>query len=275
MKISASRHAQKSIFAHPSKSWKKLLKKASDSAITQSVEEILISQKPPHAREWKFAGLALNELSIRLWGKQHKRELNDLRKKVMVYSQKCVSDTNYSLETAGIIDSVTNRIFHPYAYSEEAKAILDKWYRSSVSKSFEEFLTDGAKKVLKQQSITYLTAKEREAYRVTFETDHIKIGDSIPPDGRYMFVLGGNKTALFAGKKEKGRFHHTSFFKGAPVLCAGQIIVKDGKIDYARLKSGHYKPTPEHGEIFRKFLQQEENLGYEKASYLTILPHDN
>jgi len=42
-----------------------------------------------------------------------------------------------------------------------------------------------------------------------------------------------------------GYFHHSSFLAGEPVECAGEIIIKKGKIVYLNRKSGHYIPGPD------------------------------
>lgn len=40
-----------------------------------------------------------------------------------------------------------------------------------------------------------------------------------------------------------GQFHHSSFMSGKPVLCAGEVVVRNGRLTYINIASGHYKPT--------------------------------
>lgn len=51
-----------------------------------------------------------------------------------------------------------------------------------------------------------------------------------------------------------GEFHHSSFFAGKPVACAGEMKVSHGVLKRISNKSGHYKPTAAH------FLQALERL---------------
>ncbi|MBV9492084.1 MAG: hypothetical protein JO069_20505 [Verrucomicrobia bacterium] len=42
-----------------------------------------------------------------------------------------------------------------------------------------------------------------------------------------------------------GRFHHTSFLRGGPTRCAGQMQVSKGTIQWVSNETGHYKTPPE------------------------------
>jgi hypothetical protein len=44
---------------------------------------------------------------------------------------------------------------------------------------------------------------------------------------------------------QPGIFNHSSFLGGGSVICAGEIIIIDGKITFINNRSGHYKPPDE------------------------------
>lgn len=58
---------------------------------------------------------------------------------------------------------------------------------------------------------------------------------------KWIFVvdLGGR---MYLGRKRKGRFHHSSFVAGAPVVAAGKIVIKLGRVLAIEPHSGHFKP---------------------------------
>ncbi|WP_205876622.1 hypothetical protein [Mycobacterium camsae] len=41
----------------------------------------------------------------------------------------------------------------------------------------------------------------------------------------------------------RGLFHHSSFFGGEDVAAAGELVVRDGKIELVPDHSGHYAPV--------------------------------
>jgi hypothetical protein len=43
---------------------------------------------------------------------------------------------------------------------------------------------------------------------------------------------------------EKDRVHHSSLLAGEPVLCAGELIVFQGRLALINNQSGHYRPPP-------------------------------
>lgn len=269
---------------NPAKAWNREFKKIDDKKIVAMLEQMINAPENHEDVAWTFAGFALSELSIRKWGKKHPRTLEALKQAIAEHSKQCFISFNYTFEAAGIVDPLSKnqgkiKIVHPYAYSEVAKKIISEWESSKTHLSLEDYIASHVKKkdkhYLKQHKITYLSPKEHDQYRVTFEDNRVKIGEQTPSDGRYMFVLGGDTPTLMAGVKIKGEFHHSSFFAGAPVICAGQFEIEDGKIVSSRLKSGHYRPIAEHGEAFRQFLARPENLGPIEAANLVIKPHDN
>lgn len=267
------------------KAWNRHFKKVSDDTLVAVIKKILQAPENYNSTAWKFAGVALNELVIRPWGKKHEEKLYDMRDALIAISKLCFSAQSYSLETAGIHATTLNsrakknKIIHPYAYSKTALKVIQAWHDSRTTKSLEAYIASSVtkkdKRALQRRKVTYLSPKELDAYQVTFTEDLLKIGGQTPENGWYIFVLGGKKTTLLAGVKRKGLFHHTSFLGGEPLTCTGEFRIKDGKISRILLRSGHYRPTEEHGEFFRLYLEREENLGPTYTSRLEIEPYQN
>lgn len=57
-----------------------------------------------------------------------------------------------------------------------------------------------------------------------------------------IFVVDLQKN-LYIHKHVEGKYHHSTFLSGAPVLAAGEIAVEDGMVHVITAKSGHYMPT--------------------------------
>jgi hypothetical protein len=69
----------------------------------------------------------------------------------------------------------------------------------------------------------------------------------------------------FIAPKERGVFHHSSFFSGQPLAFAGLCDVRDGKIQTVFVYSGHYNPT----EIERdSFIHQFNTARLVQATFL-------
>ncbi|WP_419419921.1 hypothetical protein ACNVED_01035 [Legionella sp. D16C41] len=76
-------------------------------------------------------------------------------------------------------------------------------------------------------------------------------------DGYCIFVLSANLQLYASDPKTvlNKNFHHSSFFQGRPVACAGAIKVNNGKIIEINLLSGHYKPNRKHLLTFLNLLE--------------------
>lgn len=72
-------------------------------------------------------------------------------------------------------------------------------------------------------------------------------------NGWACFVLSAQHV-LYAGVHMGGQFHHSSFLSGAPVLAAGMIKVKNGRIVAIHEKNGHYQAQSLHLETFLRWL---------------------
>ena len=58
----------------------------------------------------------------------------------------------------------------------------------------------------------------------------------------YALDLDGQLYISFDG--QRGRIHHSTFLAGAPVACAGEMIIFDGRVFALNNQSGHYQPPP-------------------------------
>jgi hypothetical protein len=73
---------------------------------------------------------------------------------------------------------------------------------------------------------------------------------------KWIFVvdLGGR---MYLGRKRKGRFHHSSFVAGAPVVAAGKIVIKLGRVLAIEPHSGHFKPKLASLSALRGLLERQ------------------
>jgi RHS repeat-associated protein len=107
------------------------------------------------------------------------------------------------------------------------------------------------------QQVKYLTAAERQAYRLTirdglvydasgnlFDTGSASTVHS--GAGRAIFVMDSQGNIYASLHQEVGEFHHSSLLAGQPVAGAGEIEVSNGVVNGLTRKSGHYRPGPEH-----------------------------
>merc|ERR1712232_1198992 len=72
----------------------------------------------------------------------------------------------------------------------------------------------------------------------------------------------GLKGHLYMNEKQRGRFHHSSFLAGTPVMAAGYAEVDQGFITTLLPFSGHYRPKTED---FYEFVRQLRSQGLPEA----------
>ncbi|MBM3207723.1 MAG: hypothetical protein FJZ57_03850 [Chlamydiae bacterium] len=148
----------------------------------------------------------------------------------------------------------------------EINDLLKIWARSSSSCSFEAFLykfkaDQGVSKV------RYLNPVERVEYAVDFVDGKIyKNGHPFHTD--FVRSEKSNHSAIYAilpdekmyiGPYITGKFHHSSFNSGQPVLGAGEIITKStGEIKSISSKSGHFKPCAKQLLETLKYLEEKK-----------------
>jgi hypothetical protein len=77
--------------------------------------------------------------------------------------------------------------------------------------------------------------------------------DSETGDGE--MIVMDRLGSMFIAPKERGIFHHSSFFSGKPVAFAALCFIEDGKIQELLRYSGHYSPSEQEESSFTKQLQ--------------------
>ncbi|MAK90120.1 MAG: hypothetical protein CMI13_02635 [Oleibacter sp.] len=103
--------------------------------------------------------------------------------------------------------------------------------------------------------VEYLTEQSREAYCVwfsgglarhnnneLFHTGNLYSSNAGDGWGIYVVDFFGN---FYVGSHRINKFHHSSFFSGAPVLAGGEIAIHSGKVVGLTNKTGHYKARAE------------------------------
>lgn len=165
-----------------------------------------------------------------------------------------------------------------HIYGHAVRRVYARWLRSPTNLDWPEYLAthtnrEEKRRLLRYNNVVYLTKEEADEFTVHYDTRQGLVIDKQGRPfigGRYMFVLDQAGERLYIGKKERGRFHHTSFVAGAPVQCAGFIQFNRGRITMLRLHSGHYKPGKEHAILVRNFLSRPDWLGPKEASKVKI-----
>ncbi|XP_022731676.1 IQ domain-containing protein IQM1-like [Durio zibethinus] len=157
-----------------------------------------------------------------------------------------------------------------HRYGHNLHLYYDVWFSSESTQPFFYWLDVGdgkevnldkcPRKKLQQQSITYLGPKEREEYEVIVDNGKLIFRRSGSPvdtigESKWIFVLSTTR-ALYVGKKEKGKFQHSSFLSGGATTAAGRLVARDGVLEAIWPYSGHYHPTEENFMEFISFLEE-------------------
>lgn len=141
---------------------------------------------------------------------------------------------------------------HPYG-EDVASEYFPMWRDNPrINCNFEDWLMLRPEDRRPDSSVRYLDETQRAAYQVDIidgfimqkgaplNTQTIK---SKKAEGYAIYVISPDYK-MYVGPYELGRFHHSSFLSGAPVIGAGEIQTDEhGKILMISSKSGHYKPT--------------------------------
>ncbi|KAL1369425.1 IQ domain-containing protein IQM3-like isoform X2 [Arachis hypogaea] len=111
---------------------------------------------------------------------------------------------------------------------------------------------------LRKQCIKYLGPQEREHYEYIVcdgQIIHKQTGDFLhtyedTEVAKWIFVMSTSKK-LYAGKKKKGLFHHSSFLAGGATVAAGRLEVENGflKIRKPNEDSDMYEDKPIESEV--------------------------
>ncbi|KAG6421080.1 hypothetical protein SASPL_117629 [Salvia splendens] len=136
---------------------------------------------------------------------------------------------------------------------------IDPRHRLDVGDGKEINLDKCPRINLQRQCIKYLGPKERESFEVVIEDGKLvykESGDlvSTVEGSKWIFVLSTMRT-LYIGRKQKGRFQHSSFLAGGAITAAGRLVAQNGLLEAIWPYSGHYLPTEENFQEFISFLQ--------------------
>ncbi|KAH9617584.1 hypothetical protein KSS87_015264 [Heliosperma pusillum] len=159
-----------------------------------------------------------------------------------------------------------------HRYGHNLHKYYDEWSKDNSGQPFFYWLDVGdgkdldleecSRSKLRKQLIKYLGPQEREEYEYIIVEGKIirKLTGEVlntvkASEGtKWIFVMSTCKK-LYAGEKQKGKFHHSSFLAGGATLAAGRMIVEDGTLKSISAYSGHYRPTDERLDSFLAFLK--------------------
>ncbi|KAF5725521.1 hypothetical protein HS088_TW23G00244 [Tripterygium wilfordii] len=175
-----------------------------------------------------------------------------------------------------------------HRYGHNLHCYYDKWLQCQSREPFFYWLDIGGGKEtnldkcprvrLQQQCIKYLGPMERKAYEVIVEDGKFlykQTGEFLHTtgDAKWIFVLSTSKI-LYAGKKKKGTFQHSSFLAGGATIAAGRLVVENGILKAVWPHSGHYRPAEENFREFISFLK-ENNLDLTDVQMTSIDEEDS
>ncbi|KAK2454809.1 IQ domain-containing protein IQM1 [Trifolium repens] len=160
-----------------------------------------------------------------------------------------------------------------HRYGHNLHYYYEEWCKTDSGQPFFYWLDLGNGKTLdldrcsrsklRKQCIKYLGPQERDNYEyIVCEGKLInnQSGDFLhtkndSENAKWIFVMSTSKK-LYAGKKKKGLFHHSSFLAGGATLAAGRLEAEDGILKSISAYSGHYRPTDETLETFLSYLRE-------------------
>jgi hypothetical protein len=100
--------------------------------------------------------------------------------------------------------------------------------------------------------VDYLVGSQRKSYELEISlgvfNQNKKLFDTkdnrthFSGKGWAIYVVSPEGT-WYAGSHIIGKFHHSSFLSGRPILSAGELQVENGVLTKITAKSGHYKPS--------------------------------
>lgn len=151
---------------------------------------------------------------------------------------------------------------HPYG--ADIADYYDSWKISKTHLNFEDFMALKPDHLKPASGVGYLNEAERKLFEIKIRDGKIfnssgPIDTSkIPSDKKEasaIYVISCD-LKMYVGPYLVGKFHHSSFLAGAPVLGAGEIqTAPDGTILSISSKSGHYKPSNEQIHSLSNFLK--------------------
>lgn len=154
----------------------------------------------------------------------------------------------YQLET---LDTQSHRPKPVYA------KYFEKWSKSNSYLDFFPWLEENLKNVDEPRKINFYSDTERKRDVLELKNNQIFYHGNpldtsqapLPPKGAKQKNPGAyayaqdTSGAIYVAPHYVGYHHHSSFTAGKPVICAGMIVAKNGKITSIDNASGHYKPN--------------------------------
>jgi hypothetical protein len=125
------------------------------------------------------------------------------------------------------------------------------WLASATTKNLFAWIKDNEeiKNLDKIEKVIYLSPDRLEQFQIIMHHDQAYYVASGKPvvEGKYLYAFSFTHE-LYIGEENNFQnqfeaFHHSSFFAGKPLLCAGEIIFKEGKAIHISNYSGHYIPS--------------------------------
>lgn len=123
------------------------------------------------------------------------------------------------------------------------------WEKAMTEKNYFEWLKDldNYSTDITQRAI-YLEPEDQEQNEVMLDNNSLTYAASKQAikDGQYLYIVDEQKKVYMASEALSSaghlHFYHASFRAGDPVLCGGEVVIKNGKITHINNGSGHYIP---------------------------------
>lgn len=124
--------------------------------------------------------------------------------------------------------------------------------------------------------VHYLDDIERQDYKLHVDDEGLlrdadgdlfdtSAGKSVhSTDPRAIFVMDQQGNLFASNHQAVGHFHHSSFLGGHPVGAAGELGVKDGKVQLISNNSGHYQPSKTATYDFIKHLYNDKGAFFDR-----------
>jgi hypothetical protein len=220
-----------------------------------------------------FTSKLIYELNLRKLTPHEESTLARLTHKIKHAIKGFMMRGHYVIEAAPIEINNKKRYIYPHAI----ESTYERWKKEKTEKKFDEYLKHNFSQKelerLRKNSVKYLSSTERKQYVVKFTKDRgVYQNNTLLSTGTYIFVLDIESTHIYAARKIKGRFHHSSFLAGAPVKCAGTLIIQEGKLVGFTLHSGHYRPDKKGIEYLHEYLKKKTPLK-SRAQYIPVYDH--
>ncbi|KAF8641846.1 hypothetical protein HU200_067546 [Digitaria exilis] len=170
-----------------------------------------------------------------------------------------------------------------HRYGRNLHFYYDFWCQSKAGQPFFYWLDVGDGKdvdlpecprtLLKKQCVKYLGPQERKLYEYIIDEGkviHKQSGEPLDTEGAEWIFVMSTARRLYAGMKEKGGFHHSSFLAGGAIIAAGKLTAENGVIKSFYSYSGHYHPSTKDLNNFVKFFKESGvDLNEDKACPFT------